>query len=64
MYYCINLRSSTIFCLCSGDRYLSLSISTSFVTVFELFCGKVFKTFVILSTIFFPNKSTVASAVF
>ena len=49
LYYYINLRSSIIFCLTSGDIYLSLgiSLSCSFVTAFELFCGKFFETFVI-----------------
>ena len=38
--YYINLRLSIIFCLSSGDIYLSLciSLSCSFVTVSELFC--------------------------
>ena len=42
LYYYINLRSSIIFCLSSGDIYLSLgtSLSCSIVTVFELFCGE------------------------
>ena len=51
-----------IFCLSFGDIYFSLSISSSFV--FELFCGEVFETLVILSAILFPIKSPVASAVF
>ena len=63
MYY-INLESSIIVCLCSAERYLSLSITSSFVTIPELFCGNVFETFVIHSAILFPIKSPVASAVF
>ena len=65
LYYYINLRSSLIFCLSYGDIYLSLgsSLSCSFLTHSELFCCEVFETFVILSTILFPNKSPVASAV-
>ena len=62
-YYNIifNLRLSVIFCLSSGDIYLSLGISLSclFVFVSELFC-EFCETFVILSRI----KSLVASAVF
>ena len=50
-------------CLFSGSTYLS-SISSSFVTVSELFCGEVFKTFVILLTVLFPIKSLIASSVF
>ena len=67
----INLRSSIIFCIFSGNINLSLSISLSrpiifslFVTASELFCGKVFGAFVILSAILLPVKSPVASAVF
>ena len=45
--------------------YISLNISLicSFVTVSELFCGEIFYTFVILSTILLPIKSRVISAV-
>ena len=55
LYYYINLRSSIIFCLSSGDIYLSLSISLScsFDPVSELFCCEVFETLVILSAILF-----------
>ena len=35
LYYYVILWSSIIFCLCSGDVYLSLDISSSFVTVSE-----------------------------
>ena len=69
--YYIYLRPLIICCLFSGDVYISLGISlcspifsSSFVTVSELFCGEVFATFVILSAIFLPIKSPVASAVF
>ena len=48
--------------LFSGDIYLSLSLSSLFVT--ELFYSEVFEIFVILSAILFPIKSPVASAVF
>ena len=44
------------------DIYLSLSISSSFVS--ELFFGEVFETLVILSAILFQIKSPVASAIF
>ena len=54
--YYINLRLSVTFCLSSGDTYLSLGVSTSFVTVYELFWGEVFETFVILSAIVLPIK--------
>ena len=55
-----------MFCLFSGDIYLSLgiSLSFSFVTVSKLFCCKFFETFVILSVILLPIKSPVASSVF
>ena len=65
-YYCINLRSSIIFCLFSGDIHLSLciSLSCSFITVSELIWFKFFQTFEILSTMSLPLKSRVASTVF
>ena len=70
LYYYIILRSSTIFCLSSGDIHLSLGISLSgsvfsvlFLT-FKLLCDKVFETFVILSVILLTIKSPVASAFF
>ena len=63
--YYINLRSSIIFCLCSGNIYFSLCISLSCSIFFsELFCGAVFENFVTVSAILFPIKSPVASAVF
>ena len=64
--YYSNLRSSIIFCLSSGDIYLSLgnSLSRSFVTVSELICCKFFKSIVILSAYLLPIKSSVSSAYF
>ena len=66
LYYYINLRSSRIFCLSSGDIYLSLdiSLSCSFVIISELFCGELLETLVILSAILLPVKSPVAYAAF
>ena len=66
LYYYINLISSIIFCLSSGNMHLFLgfSWSCSFVIVSELFCGELLETFVILSSILLPIKSLVASAVF
>ena len=66
LYYYINLKSSIIFCLSSGDLYLCLgiSLSCSVVTVSELFYRKFFKSFVILSAILLPKKSPVASSYF
>ena len=45
--YYINLGSSIIFCLSSGDIYLSLgiSLSCSFVILSELFSSKLLETF-------------------
>ena len=57
-----NFRSSIVLYLSSGDIYLSLSISSSFVS--ELFFGEVFEAFVILSATLFSIKSPVAFAVF
>ena len=55
-----------IFCLSSGDIYLSSGISLSFlfVIVSKLFCCEFFEISVILSAILLPTKSPVASAVF
>ena len=71
LYYYINLRSLRIFCLFSGDIYLSFGItlsnlifSASLSTVSELFCGEVFETFVILSAILLAIKLPVASVFF
>ena len=67
LYYYINLRSSKISCLSSGDIYLSLgisldiSLSFSFVSVSELFFYEFFETFVVLLAILLPMKSPVAS---
>ena len=61
IYYYINLKSSIISCLCSGDIYLVLSICFSFIS--ELICGEAFKALVIFSPIFYPIKSPVASTV-
>ena len=47
-----------------GISFACSIISASFVTVHELFCGKVLKSFIILLAIFLPIKSPVASAVF
>ena len=62
MYYYINLESSIIFCLCSGEIYLFLINSSSFVS--ELFSDEVFQTLLTLSATLFPIKSPVASDVF
>ena len=58
--------SSIIFCLSSGDVYLSLgiSLSFSFVIVSQLFCGEHHETFIILLPILLPIKSQIVSAVF
>ena len=65
-YYYINIRSSIIFCLFSGDKCFCLDIiwPCSFVTVSEFFYGEFFETFVILLAILLPIKSPVAFAVF
>ena len=57
LYYHINLGSSIISCLSSGDIYLSLAISWSwlFVVVSKLFFGERFETSVILSADFITN---------
>ena len=59
-------RLLIIFCLSSGDIYLSIGISLwcLFVIVSELFHYEFFETFVILLTILYLIKSKVASAVF
>ena len=64
--YYVNLRSSIIFCLFSGDMYsfISLICSSPFVTVSKLFFGEVFETFVILAVVLLPIRSWVNSAVF
>ena len=62
----LTLHYQHFFCLSSGDIYLPLgiSLSCSFVTVSELYYCEFFKTFVILSGILLPIKSSVDSAVF
>ena len=62
-YYHIDLRSSVICCLLSGDIYFGIFIDFSFVCelISELFCDEYF---VILLTISLPIKSPVPSAVF
>ena len=67
LLYYTNLNSLITFCLFSGNIYLSLGISISFLASsfyeydpFEVF----FETLVILSAVALPIKSPVASAVF
>ena len=65
--YYINLRSSIIFCLSSGDIYLSLGISSLLslsTLISELFCGEVFENFVILTVILLLIKLLVIYAFF
>ena len=64
LYYYINLSSSIICCLPSGDIYLFLGISVLLSTASEIFCGNSFEAFIILFAILLPIKSPVASAVF
>ena len=66
LYYYTNLNLSIIFCLFSGDIYLSLGISLSYalVAVSELFSCEFFETPVTLLPILLPIKSSVASSVF
>ena len=59
--YYIDLNSSIICCLSSGDIYLSFSIPAFLSTVSEVFWEDFF---VILSAVLLPIKSPVASAVF
>ena len=40
LYFCVNLTSLIIYCIFSGDIYLSLCTFSSFVTVSELFCNE------------------------
>ena len=62
----MNLGSSAIFCLCSGEIYLFVAISFSslFLIVSGLFSGEPFEAFIILLAVLLPIKSLVASAVF
>ena len=62
LYYYINLISSIIFHLFSGDLYLSSAIFNSFSSVFKTFCEGFFETLVILSAILLPIKSIIASS--
>ena len=63
LLYCyINLRSSKIFWLFSGDICLSLSICSAFLT--EFICDEVFEALLNLSAVLLPIKLPVASAVF
>ena len=64
LYYYINLNSSIICRVFSGDIYLFLGVSVSLSTVSNVNCSDLFKTFVILSAILLPINSAVASAVF
>ena len=57
-----NLKLLIIFCLNSGDIYIFLIISSSFVS--GLIFGEVFDALVFVSTILIPIKSLVVSAVF
>ena len=63
-YFYITLRTSIIFCIGSGNLFLGISLSCSFVTVSQLFLGKILETFVILSAILLPVISPAASTVF
>ena len=65
------LNHRQFLCLFSGEVYLSLGISLSFlifsiafITVSELFCSQVLEAFVILLAILLPVISPVASAIF
>ena len=51
-----------MFCLFSGDIYLSLSLFVSLLTVYELFCHEFIETFVIILGILLPIKSPFAFA--
>ena len=55
-----------VFCRSSGDLYLSLGISLSYLFVIdsELFCGELLETFVNLLEMFLLIKLPVSSAVF
>ena len=53
-----------IYCLFSGDIYLSFGVSNSFSFVFKAFCEDLFETLVILSAMLLLIKSPVASAIF
>ena len=55
-----------LFCFSSVDLclFLGISLSCSFLTIYELSGCEVFETFVILSAILLPIKSPVVPAVF
>ena len=59
LLYYVNMNSSMICCLFSGDIYLSFGISNSFLASFEDF-----EALFILSAILLPIKPPVAYAVF
>ena len=63
--YYVNLSSSIIFCLSSGEiyLYLGISLSCSFLIVSGLFCDEVLEVFVTLSAISLLIKPSVASTV-
>ena len=61
-YYYINLN--TIYCLSSGDLYLSFGISVLLSTVSRVLCSEVCETFVILFSILLSIKLPVVSAFF
>ena len=65
LYYYNTLNSSIICCLFSGDMCLCFGVCDS--SLASLFCERFqdfFETLVILSAIFLPIKSPIASAVF
>ena len=64
LLFYVNLNSSIIFCLFSGDIRLSFGISVSSKLFCECNFFKYFDALAILSAILLPIKSTVASAVF
>ena len=61
LYYYINLNSSIICGLSSGDIYLTFAISVSLSVVSDLFSGDFC---LIVLAILLPIKSPIASAVF
>ena len=70
LFYYINHRLSIVFCLYSGNIYLSLriflgnSLSCSFLIISELFCYEFLETLLIFLAILLPMKSPIASAAF
>ena len=61
LLYYVNISSSIIFCLSSGDLHLSFGMYVSFKLFSE--CNFL-DELLILSTVLIPIKSPVASAVF